>query len=85
MDINYFDLSGGINQSSTKTELGLNPRKIYWSDSTNIEIYNDKGITKQKGNTLFIELPEPEKITGMCEMEADDKYKLVITTISGKI
>ena len=24
----YFDLSGGINQASTKTELGLNPKKI---------------------------------------------------------
>ena len=56
MDINYFDLSGGINQASTKAELGLNPKKIYWSDSTNIEIYNNKGITRQKGNSLFLEL-----------------------------
>lgn len=85
MDVNYFDLSGGVNQASTKTELGLNPRKIYWSDSKNIEIYNDKGIKKQKGNTLFLELPDAEKITGMAEMEADDAYKLVITTEAGKI
>ena len=85
MDINYFDLSGGINQSSTKTELGLNPKKIYWADSNNIEIYNNKGIVRQSGNILFLELPEPEKVTGMCEMESDDKCKLVITTDSGKI
>ncbi|MBR6723212.1 hypothetical protein IKL64_07135 [bacterium] len=85
MDINYFDLSGGINQASTKVELGLNPKKIYWADSKNIEIYNNKGIVRQKGNSLLLELPEIEKITGMCEMESDDKYKLVITTETGKI
>ena len=85
MDVNYFDLSGGINQASTKTELGLNPKKIYWTDSENIEIYNNKGIKKQKGNTLFLELPEAEMVTGLCEMESDGDFKLIITTISGKI
>lgn len=85
MDINYFDLSGGINQSSTKTELGINSQTIYWTDSENIELYNNKGIIKQKGNTLLLELPVPEAVIGMHEMEADGKYKLVIITISGKI
>ena len=85
MDINYFDLSGGINQSSTKTELGLNPSKIFWTDSQNIEIYKNKGIIKQKGNTLLINLPVLEQITGLHELEKENKSKLVITTISGKI
>ena len=48
METNYFDLSGGINQSSTKTELGLNTGTIYWADSKNIEILSNRGITKQK-------------------------------------
>ena len=85
MDVNYFDLSGGINQASTKTELGLNPKTIFWSDSKNVEVYNNKGVIKQKGNTLFVELPVSEEITGMCEIESDGIYKLVIITISGKI
>lgn len=85
MDVNYFDLSGGINQASTKTEMGINPKKIYWSDSENIEIYNNKGIIRQKGNTLFIQLPTEEEITGLGEMESDSQYKLVITTVSGKV
>lgn len=85
MDINLFDLSGGINQGSTKTELGCNTKRIYWTDSENIEIYDNKGIIRQKGNTLIVELPNPEKITGIAEMESDSNYKLVITTISGKI
>ena len=85
MDINYFDLSGGINLNSTKTELGTHKGQMPWSDSKNIEIYTNKGIIKQKGNTLLFELPEEESITGMHEMESDDIYKLVITTQSGKI
>lgn len=85
MDINYFDLSGGINFNSTKTELGTHKGQLSWADSKNIEIYSGKGIIKQKGNTLFFELPEQEAITGMCEMEEDDIYKLVITTAEGKI
>ena len=36
MDINYFDLSGGINQASTKTELGTNAKTVYWTDSENV-------------------------------------------------
>ena len=32
-----------------------------------------------------MELPEEEEITAMCSMEAQGKYKLVITTVSGKI
>lgn len=85
MEINYFDLSGGINQATTKSEMGLNPKKIYWSDSKNVEIYANKGIRKQKGNTLIVTLPDAEKITGMAELESDDLFKLVIVTESGKI
>ena len=44
MDINYFNLSGGINQALTKTELGTNTKTIYWADSKNIEIYNNRGL-----------------------------------------
>jgi len=85
MDINYFDLAGGINQATTKTELGTDTKVLYWAESENVEIYNNKGIIKQKGNTLLTALPQEEPITGMCEMESDGLYKLVITTESGKI
>ena len=80
MEVNYFDLSGGINQATTKVELGLNPKKICWSDTK-----NNKGIKKQKGNTLIATLPVSEKIIGMCELESDDLFKLVIVTESGKL
>ena len=85
MDINFFDLSGGIHQSTTKTELGLNPRKIYWSDSKNVELYQNKGIIRQLGNTLFLELPQADAVLKMCEIEGNGEFKLVIITDSGKI
>ncbi len=85
MEIAYYDLSGGINQALTKTELGLDTKKIYWADAENIEILQNRGIIKQKGNTEFLSLPEEEKITGLCEMKKGNVYNLVITTISGKI
>ena len=85
MDISFFDLSGGINQATTRTELGLATQKIFWSDSENVELYNNRGIIRQKGNTLFIELPVSEKIIKLCQMESDGEFKLVIITVSGKV
>jgi hypothetical protein len=85
MDINFFDLSGGINQSTTKTELGLSVQKIYWTDSKNVELYNNRGIIRQNGNSLYIELPESEPVIKLCQMEADGDFKLLIITASGKI
>ena len=29
MEVSYYNLSGGINQALTKTELGLDTKKIY--------------------------------------------------------
>ena len=85
MEIAYYDLSGGINQALTKTELGLDTKKIYWADAENIEILQNRGIIKQNGNTEFLKLPVEEKITGLCEMKKGNVYNLVITTISGKL
>ena len=83
MEVAYYNLSGGINQALTKTELGIDTKKIYWADSQNVEILQNRGIVKQKGNSLFLDLGE--KITGMSEFDAYDSRKLIITTISGKI
>ena len=83
METAYYNLSGGINQALTKTELGMTTKKIYWTDSENIEIYQNRGITRQKGNTLFLEIGE--KITGLSQLLAYDTSKLIITTVSGKI
>lgn len=83
MEVAYYNLAGGINQVLTKTELGLDTKRIYWSDAENVEILQNRGIVKQKGNSLFLDIGE--EITGLFEMSAYDTSKLVITTVSGKI
>lgn len=85
MDNFYFNLSGGINQNSTKTELGMDTKNIYWADAENVEIYQAKGIIRQKGNVLFTEIPDNEKIIGLHGMKYGSKNKLVIATTSGKL
>lgn len=81
----YFNLSGGINQSSTKTELGMNTKNIYWADAENVEIYQSKGIIRQKGNILLTEIPNNEEIIGIHEMKSGSKRRLIIVTKSGKL
>lgn len=83
MEVAYYNLSGGINQALTKTELGMDTKKIYWSDAENVEIHQNRGIIKQKGNSLFVDIQE--EITGLCEMSSYDISKMIITTVSGKI
>ena len=83
MEKSYYNLSGGINQALTKTDLGLDTKKLFWTDSENIEILQNRGIVRQNGNTLFLDVNE--EVTGMNEFCAYEKHKLVITTISGKI
>lgn len=85
MEVSYYNLSGGINQALTKTELGSDTKKIYWADSQNVEILQNRGIIKQKGNTKILEIPDKEAISGLFEMRSGKRLKLVITTLSGKI
>ena len=39
METAYYNLAGGINQALTKTELGIDTKKVYWTDSENVEIF----------------------------------------------
>lgn len=85
MEISYYNLSGGINLGASKTELGLDTKRMYWSDSKNVELLNNNGIKRQNGNAVYLELPEVEEITGLHQFTHSDSYKLVITTVNGKV
>lgn len=81
----FYNLSGGINQASSKTALGLNTSKLYWSDSENIEILQNSGLVRQNGNSLFTKLPNNEKIINLHELKENNNYKLLIITAKGNI
>ncbi len=83
MQTYYYNLSGGINQATTKTELGLDTKNIYWTDSKNVEIFQNKGIIKQKGNTNILTLPSGEKVSALHELKYSSKKRLIIITTSG--
>ena len=85
MEKSYYDLSGGVNFSLTKTELGLDTARMYWAEAKNIELLHNRGIKRQNGNAIYSQIPEREEITGLHEFSHQDKFKLVITTKSGKI
>ena len=72
MEVAYYNLSGGINQALTKTELGIDTKKIYWSDSKNVEILQNRGVIRQNGNILFLDVEE--EITGISEFSAYDEF-----------
>lgn len=85
MEVAYYNLSGGINLSSTKTEMGLDTKRMYWADAYNVELLKNNGIKRQNGNAIYCELPEKEEIVALHEFIYNDLLKLVIATISGKI
>lgn len=81
----FYNLAGGINQAATKTELGLDTKKIYWADSKNIEIFQNRGIIRQKGNSFLVSLPVQEKITGLHQMKDNTDNNILISTDTGKL
>jgi len=54
----YYDLSGGINLCESKISLGMDTKKMCWSDSENIEIYQNRGIVRMRGNARLASLLE---------------------------
>lgn len=81
----FYNLAGGINQASTKTEMGFDTNKLYWTDAQNIEILQNKGIIRQNGNTLLTKLPASEKIISLHQMKYAKVYNLLIATESGRL
>lgn len=80
MQTYFYKLSGGINQSCSKTALGLDTKKMYWSDSKNIETLQNSGIVRQKGNVLLAKLANDEKIVALHEIKPQ-KNILIATSL----
>ena len=81
----FYNLAGGINQAATKTELGLDNKILYWADSKNIEILQNNGIIRQKGNTLLFQLAQEEEIIGLHAQKEGKTLNLLLATKSGKL
>lgn len=83
---NYFyNLSGGVNQAVTKTELGLDTKKMCWADSKNVEILQNRGIIRQKGNILLFSTDVEESVIGLHEIKDASGPTILIATSEGHI
>ncbi len=85
MQTYFYNLSGGINQSASKTALGLDTKKLYWADAKNIEILQNNGIARQKGNILLFELTQTEKIIALHPLKDGTTFNLLIATEAGNL
>lgn len=85
MQTYFYNLAGGINQAASKTALGLDTKKLYWADSKNIEILQNSGIIRQKGNTLLSQLETEEKVIGLHQLKNGIHDNLLIATNAGKL
>lgn len=82
----FYNLSGGINQTESKTALGLDNKRLYWTDSQNMEILKNTGIVRQNGNVLLFNLAAQEKIIGMHQLQDEDgTLNLLVATALGNI
>ncbi len=67
----FYNLAGGLNSAATKTALGLDVDKVYWSDAKNVEIYKNRGITRQSGNIKIFEMAAKSPIVGLFAYQYD--------------
>lgn len=81
----FYNLSGGINKSASKTTLGLETKKLFWSDAQNVEILQNAGFVRQKGNVSLFNLAIEEEIIGIHPLKKDDTYNLLIASKTGKL
>jgi len=80
----YYNLSGGIDLNESKTVLGERPKKVFWHDAKNVEIYLNSGLKRMNGNVEILCLPGGPTITGMFEYSRGNESYLVINTSDGK-
>lgn len=85
MQTYFYNLAGGINQSASKTQLGLDTKKLYWTDSKNVEILQNSGIVRQNGNTLLLTLAAQEKIIGLHTLKDGTANNILIATAAGHL
>ena len=81
----YYNLAGGLNTAATKTDLGLDTRKVFWSEAKNVEIFKNKGVIRQNGNETAFVSPENKPIAGIFGYEIDSKEYILYNCEPGEL
>lgn len=81
----FYNLSGGLNTAATKTDLGLETSKVFWSEAQNVEIFKNKGVTRQNGNTQTFCASLNKPITSIFGYVIDGIEYILHTTDDGQL
>lgn len=81
------NFSGGLNTALAALQLGLDSKKTSWSEALNVEIFNQQGVCRQKGNTQLTQTPEGQGVTSLYTItpQSDkNKQKVLYSTDLGE-
>ena len=82
--INYYDLTGGLNNVSTPDSLNSTPKKTESPDMVNVEFFKLGGIKSMEGNAQFGDTQEYAIVGGWEYTQNNNKY-MIIALSSGSI
>ena len=80
------DFSPGVNLSITSLELGLDRSNTPWASGINVELYSQKGVCRQSGNTLLTTNPADKEINSLFYFNpetAEFNKKILYSTTDG--
>lgn len=81
----FYNLAGGLNTAATKTALGLDVEKVYWSDAKNVEIYKNRGVTRQNGNIKLYEHAAKSPVRGLFAYKDNDAELIFFNCENGNV
>ena len=82
--LNYYDLTGGLNNVSTPDTINSSTRKTESPDMVNVEFLKLGGIKSMDGNVQFGDT-KSSKIIGGWEYIKDNKKYMIIATYEGEL
>lgn len=82
VDYNYYDFSGGIDKYNSKPLIGQKMNRLFWADSENVELLNNKGLKKMAGSTVIADMGY--KILGLKEYIRGTNKDILVNTEEGK-
>lgn len=82
--LNYYDLTGGLNNVSTPDSLNSSPKRTESPDMVNVEFFKLGGIKSMEGNVQFGDTQSAAIVGGWEYTQGDNKY-MIIALKTGEI
>lgn len=80
------DFSAGVNLACAPLQLGLDSSKTAWAAGLNVEIFSEKGVCRQNGNSLITTTPQNAAVTSLFTFAPaanPERKRILYTTANG--